>query len=89
MAGAPSSLNLGLVFKVLLVIVVLTWSQVIMAMRDMPEELKELQQRLTLSDIYTCGKHCNTNADCSEAWVCKTCRYFGYVPTQCDYVWSF
>ncbi|MCD7450786.1 hypothetical protein HAX54_008423 [Datura stramonium] len=90
MAGASSSLTFGLVFKILLVIVAfMTWSQVL-AMREMPQELKALQQRLiTLNDIYTCGKHCNTNDDCSEAWVCKTCRYFGYIPAQCDVVWSF
>ncbi|OIT18855.1 hypothetical protein A4A49_43307 [Nicotiana attenuata] len=61
----------------------LPWIQemTVMAHRDLPLEIVTVETKLlSLTDIVTCGKVCSSDSDCSDGWVCKSCKYRDSIP---------
>ncbi|KAK6788783.1 hypothetical protein RDI58_012581 [Solanum bulbocastanum] len=56
------------------------------ASRDLPVEIATIEQKLALvGGLMTCLRSCNTNSDCSDAWVCGDCAPSAFPPNyHCD-----
>lgn len=51
-------------------------NMLVMAARDFPLEVAAMEKTLFLNSLITCQRPCQTNNDCSDAIICKTCHYF-------------
>ncbi|XP_060191333.1 fruit-specific protein-like [Lycium barbarum] len=54
----------------------------VMAVQEMPPNTLMGKKLLSLTDIVTCGKKCNSDSDCSDGWICKSCKYTQMHPTD-------
>ncbi|OIT26643.1 PREDICTED: fruit-specific protein-like [Nicotiana attenuata] len=63
----------------------------VMALRDLPQdELMMKIKLLPLTDFITCDRNCVTSSDCSDGWICKSCKYVPVViPPQIPYPYEW
>lgn len=62
----------------------------VMALRDLPQEMMMKIKLLPLTDFITCDRNCVTNSDCSDGWICKSCKYLPVViPPQIPYPYEW
>ncbi|MCD9558704.1 hypothetical protein HAX54_016238 [Datura stramonium] len=73
-----ASFQKQLVVFMLLLLVATIGSQnmKVMAIREMPMDMVIIKQTIFPDSIITCQRSCQTNSDCSDGIICRTCHWF-------------